>query len=73
MEKKKTFNVLAAFSQEASLLLDTDRIQELVDSEELTKGIHWDIKEFDTKAEALAYINGIDDANGWNDPYALLL
>jgi len=73
MEKKKTFKVLAAFSQEASLLLDTDNVQELLDSEDLKQGVHWDLKEFETKAEAIAYIDGINDANGWSDPYALLL
>jgi len=73
MEKKKTFKVLATFSQEASLLLDTENVQDLLDSDDLTQGVHWDVKEFETKAEAIAYIDGINDANGWADPNAILL
>jgi hypothetical protein len=73
MEKKKVFKVLATYSEEASLTLDAGNVSDIINSEVLVLGRDWDIKEFDTKAEADAYIQGILDANGWIDPNAVLL
>jgi len=73
MEKKKVFKVLATYSEEANLTLDVGNVSDIINSEVLVLGRDWDIKEFDTKAEADAYIQGILDANGWIDPNAVLL
>lgn len=74
MEKKKVFKVFATFSQEASILLDaTDSIAEVINSKDLNFGYDYDLKEFNTKQEAEAYMQGILDANGWNDPNAILI
>lgn len=80
MEKKKVFRVLATYSQEATLKLDVyDPSLEVTledyfeTDEKVNKYTDWDIIEFETKAEAKAYIKGIEDANGWIDPYAVLL
>lgn len=73
MEKKKVFKVFATFSKEASLALDMGTVVDLIESDALEKGHDWEIKEFNTKSEAEAYIEGILDANGWGDPNAIML
>lgn len=73
MEKKKVFKVFVTFSQEASLALDLGTILDLIESNKLQRGYDWEIKEFDSKPEAEAYIEGILDANGWSDPNATML
>lgn len=73
MEKKKVFKVFVTFSQEASLALDLGTILDLIESNKLQRGYDWEIKEFDSKPEAEAYIQGILDANGWSDPNATML
>lgn len=73
MEKKKVFKVFVTFSQEASLALDLGTVVDLIESDKLQRGHDWEIKEFDSKPEAEAYIEGILDANGWSDPNAVML
>ena len=73
MEKKKVFKVFVTFSQEASLALDLGTVVDLIESDKLQRGDDWEIKEFDSKPEAEAYIEGILDANGWSDPNAIML
>lgn len=73
MEKKKVFKVFATFSKEASLALDMGSIVDIIESDEFERGHDWQIKEFNTKPEAEAYIEGILDANGWSDPNAIML
>lgn len=73
MEKKKVFKVFVTFSQEASLALDLGTVVDLIESDKLQRGHDWEIKEFDSKLEAEAYIEGILDANGWSDPNAVML
>lgn len=73
MEKKKLFKVFATYSKEASLLLDTTTVLKVIESDTLKRGHDWEIKEFETKSEAEAYIQGILDANGWVDPNAIMI
>jgi hypothetical protein len=80
MENKKKYKVLATYSEAATLKLDIYDISGVNVDEfiqlhlsDLKQGHDWNLKEFDTKAEAIAYAEGIEDANGWADPYAILL
>jgi hypothetical protein len=73
MEKKKVFKVFVTFSQEASIMLDYGTPLDVIESDVLQRGYDWEIKEFDSKSEAEAYIQGVIDANGWSDPNAVML
>lgn len=73
MEKKKVFKVFVTFSQEASIKLDTGNPLDVIEDEKLQRGYDWEIKQFDSRPEAKAYIDGILDANGWSDPNAIIL
>ena len=73
MEKKKVFKVFVTFSQEASIKLDTGNPLDVIEDEKLQRGYDWEIKQFDSRPEAEAYIEGIIDANGWSDPNAIML
>jgi hypothetical protein len=73
MEKKKVFKVFVTFSQEASIKLDTGNSLDVIEDEKLQRGYDWEIKQFDSRPEAQAYIDGILDANGWSDPNAIML
>lgn len=73
MEKKKVFKVFATFSQEASIKLDTGNPLDVIEDEKLQRGYDWEIKQFDSRPEAEAYIEGVLDANGWSDPNAIML
>lgn len=73
MEKKKVFKVFVTFSQEASIKLDTGNPLDVIEDEKLQRGYDWEIKQFDSRPEAQAYIDGILDANGWSDPNAIML
>lgn len=73
MEKKKVFKVFVTFSQEASIRLDTGNPLDVIEDEKLQRGYDWEIKQFDSRPEAQAYIDGILDANGWSDPNAIML
>lgn len=73
MEKKKVFKVFATFSQEASIKLDTGNPLDVIEDEKLQRGYDWEIKQFDSRPEAEAYIDGVLDANGWSDPNAIML
>lgn len=73
MEKKKVFKVFVTFSQEASIKLDTGNPLDVIEDEKLQRGYDWEIKQFDSRPEAEAYIDGILDANGWSDPNAIML
>lgn len=73
MEKKKVFKVFVTFSQEASIKLDTGNPLDVIEDEKLQRGYDWEIKQFDSRPEAEAYIEGVLDANGWADPNAIML
>lgn len=73
MEKKKVFKVFVTFSQDASIMLDYGTPLDVIESDVLQRGYDWEIKEFDSKPEAEAYIQGVIDANGWSDPNAIML
>ena len=73
MEKKKVFKVFVTFSQEASIKLDTGTPLDVIEDEKLQRGYDWEIKQFDSRPEAEAYIEGVLDANGWADPNAIML
>jgi len=80
MEKKKVFRVLALFSNQASLMFDVfdlpaTNVEEFIaeHAPDLKQDYDWSIVEFETKAEAKAYVQGVNDANGWGDPNAILL
>jgi hypothetical protein len=73
MEKKKVFKVFVTFSQEASIKLDTGNPLDVIEDEKLQRGYDWEIKQFDSRPEAEAYIEGVLDANGWSDPNAIML
>jgi hypothetical protein len=75
MEVKKKVKVMYAFSQTAALFVDVYGWEELFKTEHNSMQLDYDygIKEFDTKKEAEAYINGVNDANGWSDPVAQIM
>lgn len=75
MEKKKTFRVAYAFSQKAAIYVDLNGWDALLSdtNQELEKDYDYGIIEFDTKAEADAYVKGVEDSNGWADPVAIRL
>lgn len=75
MEAKKKFKVACTFSQAASIYVDLHSWNALLnnDDHEFEEGYDYDIKEFDTVAEANAYVRGINDANGWSDPMATVI
>jgi hypothetical protein len=61
--------VFIAFSEEASSMLEEANQLEVI--KYLQRGYDWDIKEFNSVAESEAYIQGINDASGWNYPSAI--
>jgi hypothetical protein len=75
MEVKKKVKVMYAFSQTAALFVDVYGWDELFNTkhDSMQEDYDYGIKEFDTKKEAEAYIDGVNDANGWNDPIATLV
>lgn len=75
MEKKKTFRVAYAFSQKAAIYVDLNGWDALLSNtnQELEKDYDYGVIEFDTKAEADAYVKGVEDSNGWADPVAIRL
>lgn len=75
MEKKKTFRVAYAFSQKAAIYVDLNGWDALLSNtnQELEKDYDYGVIEFDTKAEADAYVKGVEDSNGWADPIAIRL
>lgn len=75
MEVKKKIKVMCAFSQTATLHVDTKGWNELFnkDHKNLKYGLDYGIVEFDSKKEAEAYVKGVADANGWEDPIAEIL
>lgn len=72
MEVKKKIKVAYAFSQAAAIYVDINGWDELFKAkhDSLKENHDYGIKEFDTKKEAEAYVNGVNDANGWTDPIA---
>jgi hypothetical protein len=54
-------------------MLDYGTPLDVIESDILQRGYDWEIKEFDSKSEAEAYIQGVIDANGWSDPNAVML
>ncbi len=75
MEKKKTYRVAYAFSQKAAVYVDINGWDALLSdiNTELEKDYDYGVIEFDTKAEADAYVKGVEDSNGWADPIAIRL
>lgn len=74
MEVKKKIKVRYAFSQAAALYVDVYGWDALFAEkhESMQEDYDYGIKEFDTKKEAEAYVQGVNDANGWMDPIAEL-
>lgn len=75
MEKKKTYRVAYALSQKAAVYVDINGWDALLSdtNTELEKDYDYGVIEFDTKAEADAYVKGVEDSNGWADPIAIRL
>jgi hypothetical protein len=75
MEKKKTYRVAYAFSQKAAVYVDINGWDALLSdtNTKLEKDYDYGVIEFDTKAEADAYVKGVEDSNGWADPIAIRL
>ena len=75
MEVKKKIKVMYAFSQSAALYVDVHGWDALLSNEHesMKKDYDYGIREFDTKKEAEAYIQGVSEANGWMDPIAELM
>ena len=65
--------VFITFSEEASSMLEETNQASVMESSDLQRGYDWDIKEFNSEAESEAYIQGINDASGWNYPSAIIL
>ena len=63
--------VFITFSEEASSMLEETNQASVMESSDLQRGYDWDIKEFNSEAESEAYIQGINDASGWNYPSAI--
>jgi len=75
MEKKKTYRVAYALSQKAAVYVDINGWDALLSdtNTELEKDYDYGVIEFDTKAEADAYVKGVEDSNGWADTIAIRL
>ena len=71
MTKSEKTTVLVAWNQKAVDLANSEGWDELKKCAEENEGEYaYDEITFNTKEEANAYIRGINDGNGWDDPYA---
>jgi hypothetical protein len=75
------YKLLVVFSREAQSYTEKHGIEKLltvkapsIAGQQLKKGYDWDLKEFQTLAERKAYIQGMEDMNGWmSDPEYLII
>jgi len=64
---KAKIKVRASFDRDASEIHQTNGWETLAKSQ---SDLHFAVIEFDTMAEAKAYVRGIYDGNGWDSPFA---
>lgn len=62
----KPITILVLFSLEAARIYRLRGLPGLKSDQELKEGYHWNLKDFDTRAEANAYREGLNEASGWN-------
>lgn len=74
------YKLLVSWNREASNIIEeagnySDAVKALEEAEaklsESDEPLVWDIKEFATEAELIAYEAGVNDANGWDNPMCL--
>lgn len=63
------YKIIIAFSAEAADYAENNSIAKMKKNKKFKKGYDWDIKSFKTKPEMNAYLKGINDGNGWDQPY----
>ena len=56
------------FSEEARLYTDEHGYSKLSKQKKLNEGYDWQLKEFASQEIMDAYIQGLKDANGWDEP-----
>jgi hypothetical protein len=60
--------VRVAWNREAVDIMEKEGFDALSEESEINHNLDFDEKEFNTPAEANAYIQGIEDGNGWDNP-----
>jgi hypothetical protein len=63
--KTKRFKLTAVFSREAQDIVEERSLTAMKRNKAFTRGHEWKEKSFKTEAEMQAYIDGLDDGNGW--------
>lgn len=60
--------VRVAWNKEAADIMEEKGFDALSEESEINHNLDFDEKEFNTPAEANAYVQGIADGNGWDNP-----
>jgi len=63
------YTLFVAFSREAADYAEEHGFKKIATKKKLRKGYDWDEKIFNTQNELNAYAEGLEDGNGWDQPY----